>query len=254
MGAVPQGALFFRVKNTDNLKNMKINTTRTRTSMLLKGGGLIWALLFASCAGLGYRPVPEFPERPAAPPVEGTGSGREALPERPIPEIPLRILGTGQVPGEALSRFLLALNPAAGESFAKELAEYYTEEAEAEGINHDVAFAQMCLETGFLRFGNLVSPDMNNFCGLGAIGPEQRGERFSEPRIGVRAHIQHLKAYATEEPPRKDLVDPRYRWVRYGSAPTIYGLAGTWAADREYGEKIRDILEELYRYYYQAGV
>jgi hypothetical protein len=254
MAAVPQDTLFSGIKNTDNLKNMKINSAPTWTSIFLKGGGLIGILLFASCAGLGYRPVPEFPERPAAPPVEGPASGPEAPPERPIPEIPLRILGTGQIPGEALSRFLLVRNPAAGESFTKELVEFYTEEAQAEGVNHDVAFAQMCLETGFLRFGNLVSLDMNNFCGLGAIGPEQRGERFSEPRIGVRAHIQHLKAYATEEPPRKDLVDPRYRWVRYGSAPTIYGLAGTWAADRAYGEKSQTSVEELYRYYYRAGV
>jgi hypothetical protein len=230
---------------------MMINRMYTGKRLFLKGGWLIWVLLLASCAGLGHRPVPEFPEFP--PPVEGPAPG-QAPPERPIPEIPLRILGTGQIPGEGLSRFLLALNPAAGEDFAEELAGYYTEEAGAEGVNHDVAFAQMCLETGFLRFGNLVSPDMNNFCGLGAIGPEQRGERFNEPRIGVRAHIQHLKAYATEEPPQRDLVDPRYRWVRYGSAPTIYGLAGTWAADREYGEKIRNILEELYRYYYRGGV
>ena len=35
------------------------------------------------------------------------------------------------------------------------------------GSNSDVAFAQMCLETGFLRFGGLVTMDMNNFCGLG---------------------------------------------------------------------------------------
>jgi hypothetical protein len=180
---------------------------------------------------------------------EGAGGG---VPELPAPEIPLRILGRGQIPEGGLSRFLLALNPAAEKSFAEELAGYYTEEAEAEGVNHDVAFAQMCLETGFLRFGNLVSREMNNFCGLGAIGPEQRGEAFSEPRVGVRAHIQHLKAYATEEPLRGKLVDPRYRWVRYGSAPTIYGLAGTWAADREYGNKIRDILEELYWYYYRG--
>jgi hypothetical protein len=237
---------------------MMMNGTRTRLRTFLAGGGLIGALLFSSCTGLGYRqPDPVIPEGPMETPAAGPailppeGGIAAAPPERPVPEIPLRILGTGQVPGNALSRFLLALNPAMEELFAEELAGYYTEEAEAEGVNHDVAFAQMCLETGFLRFGNLVTPDMNNFCGLGAIGPEQRGEVFSEPRIGVRAHIQHLKAYATEEPLRGELVDPRYRWVRYGSAPTIYGLAGTWAADREYGEKIKDILEELYRYYYR---
>ncbi|MDR0642878.1 MAG: glucosaminidase domain-containing protein [Treponema sp.] len=232
---------------------MMTKAVQKRTKLFLGG---VWAFLFVSCAGLGGPPVPEFPEWPAVPPAGGGIPVPEnpVPPERPVPEIPLRILGAGLVPEKALSRFLLALNPAAEESFAEELAGYYTEEAEAEGVNHDVAFAQMCLETGFLRFGNLVSPDMNNFCGLGAIGPEQRGERFSEPRIGVRAHIQHLKAYATEEPLRGELVDPRYRWVRYGSAPTIYGLAGTWAADKEYGEKIRDILEELYRYYYREGV
>jgi hypothetical protein len=233
---------------------MAIYTVQTWTKLFLKGGLLAWVFLFASCAGLDRQTIREFPERPAVPPAGGPGISVPESPERPIPEIPLRILGAGQVPGKALSRFLLALNPAAEEGFAEELAGYYTEEAEAEGVNHDIAFAQMCLETGFLRFGNLVSPDMNNFCGLGAIGPEQRGERFSEPRIGVRAHIQHLKAYATEEPLRGELVDPRYRWVRYGSSPTIYGLAGTWAADRDYGEKIRDILEELYRYYYRNGV
>jgi hypothetical protein len=87
---------------------------------------------------------------------------------------------------------------------------------------------------------------MNNFCGLGAIGPGQNGERFPDPRTGVRAHIQHLKAYATDEPLKQTLVDPRYRWVRYGSAPKIQGLAGTWAVDKEYGNKISSLLERLY--------
>jgi hypothetical protein len=154
------------------------------------------------------------------------------------------------VPRETLSRFLLFINPEVEKDFAEELAQFYHEEAEIEGVDHDIAFAQMCLETGFLRYGNLVTPDMNNFCGLGAIGPEQRGEHFSEPRIGVRAHIQHLKAYATDAPLEQELVDPRYRWVRYGSAPTIHGLAGTWASDREYGEKIIGVLKELYRFTY----
>jgi hypothetical protein len=253
MDVDPLGALFFGRENTDNLKNMVMNIVQKQAKLFLGGA---WVLLFVSCAGLGHRPVPEFPAESAVPPAGGTGISvleSPPPPERPIPEIPLRILGAGLVPEKALSRFLLVLNPAAGEGFVEELAGYYTEEAETEGVNHDVAFAQMCLETGFLRFGNLVSPDMNNFCGLGAIGPEQRGERFSEPRLGVRAHIQHLKAYATEEPLRGELVDPRYRWVHYGSAPTIYGLAGTWAMDKEYGEKIRNILEELYRYYYRDG-
>jgi hypothetical protein len=52
---------------------------------------------------------------------------------------------------------------------------------------------------------------------------------------------------------RRELVDPRYRWVRYGSAPTIAGLAGTWAADREYAHKLRSILERLYQSAFTEG-
>ncbi|MDR2499457.1 MAG: glucosaminidase domain-containing protein [Treponema sp.] len=172
----------------------------------------------------------------------------EEAPEEPPFFIPEAILGVGRIPFSALASFLLNSNPQADSTFIETLALIYAEEAALEGVNHDIAFAQMCLETGFLRFGGLVTPDMNNFCGLGAIGDNQRGEYFPSPRIGVRAHIQHLKAYATNAPLEQELVDPRYRWVRYGSAPTIAGLAGTWAVDTTYAEKIKRILRRLYTY------
>jgi hypothetical protein len=193
-----------------------------------------------------YRPLPLSSEQNAA-------ARRKAAPPSPenakileIPAPPEQILGRGSIKTEQLAEFLLLVNPEVEEPFAYDFARLYVEEAAAEGVNHDIAFSQMCLETGFLAFGGLVKPDMNNYCGLGAIGPGQEGESFPSPQIGVRAQIQHLKAYATEEPPKQDLVDPRYRWVRYGSAPTIYGLAGSWAADKDYGKKIKNILDNLY--------
>jgi len=157
-------------------------------------------------------------------------------------------MGAGAVPPQDMAAFLLSINRNIGEDYMNDLAVIYTEEAEIEGVNHDIAFAQMCLETGFLRFGGLVSPEQNNFCGLGATGPGVPGEWFPDPRTGVRAHIQHLKAYATDEPLKMELVDPRYRWVRLGSSPQIKGLAGTWAADIYYAEKIASILERLYTF------
>ncbi len=172
-----------------------------------------------------------------------------AMMERPvIPPIPEKILGRGSVPHEALVGFLLQANPQADLRFVDDLARFYIDESKDEGISHDIAFAQMSLETGFLRYGGLVTADMNNFCGLGSIGKEQRGERFPTPELGVRAHVQHLKAYATDAPLRKELVDPRYRWVRYGSAPTIKDLSGRWAADQQYGIKLARLLERLYAY------
>ena len=179
---------------------------------------------------------------------------RGGAPEKPwngvppsptAPSVPQAIMGSGRVSPEQLALFLLSANPTADARFVRELAALYVEEAAAEGVNHDVAFAQMCLETGFLRFGNLVTPEMNNFCGLGAIGPEHPGERFPDPRTGVRAQIQHLKGYATTLPLKRALVDPRYKWVKYGAAPTIEGLTGLWATDPDYGKKIIRILERL---------
>jgi hypothetical protein len=198
-------------------------------------------VVFSSCTTTRHvLPVPAGPERP---PVEEPPVVKPPLEKPPVPEL---ILGQGLVEPEQLLAFLERVNTQADRDFARSLAKLYVEEAAVEGVNHDMAFAQMCLETGFLQFGGLVTPEMNNFCGLGAIGPEQRGEWFPDPRTGVRAHIQHLKAYATDEPLKQPLVDPRYRWVRYGSVPRIQGLAGTWAADKEYGNKIISLLERLY--------
>jgi hypothetical protein len=172
---------------------------------------------------------------PVEPPVK---------PEKPHP--PEFIMGRGLVAANKLALFLQVNNPDVNPVYAKELAGYYIEEALAEGVNHDVAFAQMCLETGYLKFGGLVKPEMNNFCGLGSIGPGQPGLSFPDPRTGVRAHIQHLQAYAAEGPLKGVLVDPRYRYVRRGASPAIYGLAGTWAADTAYGTKIGSVLRKLY--------
>jgi hypothetical protein len=185
-------------------------------------------------------------EEPITPPRSASIIVPPTLPENPEP--PVHIMGRGIVPREKLAAFLLFHNVFVDDDFVHLLSGYYIEESSVEGINYDTAFAQMCLETGFLSFGGLVTPDMNNFCGLGATGPSEPGLVFPDPRTGVRAHIQHLKAYATVEPPNLTLVDPRYYLVRHGSSPTIHGLSGTWATDRSYSEKIGRILQRLYEF------
>ena len=205
---------------------------------------LIFIALLFSCAVM-----PAIIESPAMQVPESPVVQIPVKPEKP--EVPELIMGNGLVSANNLSSFLLGINPGADASFVEGLAFIYIEEAELEGVNHDIAFAQMCLETGYLRFGNLVSPEQNNFAGLGAIGPGQPGLFFPTPRIGVRAQIQHLKAYACDEPLNQELVNPRFRFVRRGSAPSISGLAGTWAADRSYAEKINAILNSLYNFSFE---
>ncbi|MCR5724540.1 MAG: glucosaminidase domain-containing protein [Treponema sp.] len=150
-----------------------------------------------------------------------------------------------------LTAFFASHNPEYPKKQIRKLAKLYVAEGKAERINSDAAFVQMCLETGFLRFGNLVTADMHNYCGLGAMDAEHRGERFKTAKLGVRAHIQHLHAYATDAsvPLTNKLVDPRYSWVHKAKyAATVFDLAGQWATDPAYGEKLNKLLSELDAY------
>ena len=146
-----------------------------------------------------------------------------------------------------LAAFFMANEPGADRDEVARLAALYVKEAGIEGINSDCAFAQMCHETGFLKFGNLVVKEMHNYAGLGAMNAENPGEWFETEELGVRSQIQHLKAYAYPEgtPLHNELVDNRYKWVKKGSATTIFELAGRWAGDKEYGEKLDRILKRM---------
>jgi hypothetical protein len=202
---------------------------------------VVVAFTFGSCASFGKKGaslarVPSVVSPLKVPPPEK-------------PEEPVYIMGRGKANPDTLSGFLLQHNPALGKLFTDAFARIYVEEAALEGVNADIAFAQMCLETGFLAFRGQVTPDMNNFAGIGTTGPGVAGERFPSPQIGVRAQIQHLKAYATPEPLKGELVDPRYKWVKYGSAPSIADLSGKWAADKSYGVKIKSMLDRIYLFH-----
>jgi hypothetical protein len=129
-----------------------------------------------------------------------------------------------------------------------EFAQLYIDEAAAENVNSDIAFAQMCHETGFLKFGGLVQPEWHNYCGLGAISAEQPGCQFDTAQLGVRAHIQHIQAYATTEdiPLNNELIDPRYSWVHKTKyARTLEELAASWATDPEYANKLERLLVRM---------
>ncbi|MBQ9538202.1 MAG: glucosaminidase domain-containing protein [Treponema sp.] len=163
-----------------------------------------------------------------------------------------RTLAEEGVKGEKqLVNFFMANKPDADKKQVKRLARYYINEARTEGINSDCAWVQMCLETGWLAFGGLVKPEMHNYCGLGAISTEQPGVSFETEQLGVRAHIQHLHAYATTEDVhlKNELIDPRYKWVLpRGKAPTVMELAGTWASDPDYGKKLDGLLARLEKF------
>ena len=156
-----------------------------------------------------------------------------------------KIMSPGNTSEVQFQLFLKNNNENALKQFP-DLPKLYREEATLEGVNYDIAFCQMCVETEFLRFGGEIKPLQNNFAGLGTIGGSSETASFDSARIGVRAHIQHLKAYASLEPLVQEVVDPRFRFVTRGIASSIDQLSGRWSADLEYGAKITAMLKRLY--------
>ena len=156
-----------------------------------------------------------------------------------------KIMAHGSTSEGQLEAFLRQSNASALNTFP-EIAKLYRQEAAIEGVNYDIAFAQMCVETNFLRFGGEVDRNQNNFGGLGSVGGAQTTASFPSARIGVRAHIQHLKAYASREPVVQEIVDPRFRFVTRGVAPLVSQLGGRWSADLQYGDRILAQVRLLY--------
>ncbi|MBE9126475.1 MULTISPECIES: N-acetylmuramoyl-L-alanine amidase [unclassified Coleofasciculus] len=156
-----------------------------------------------------------------------------------------RIMGHGNTSEVQLMMFLKANNENALIQFP-DLPRLYREEASIEGVDYDIAFCQGMVETDYLRFGGELKPSQNNFGGLGTVGGDSEGATFPSARLGVRAQIQQLKAYASVEPLVLEVVSPRFRFVTRGIAPLIHQLSGRWSADLNYGDRIMAILRRLY--------
>lgn len=146
------------------------------------------------------------------------------------------IMGKAQATAQQMALFCRSKNstPQLTSCSLEQLAEIFIEEGEAEGVRGDVAFAQSLHETGYFKFGGIVLPTQNNYAGIGALNGNATGQAasFPDPRTGVRAQIQHLKAYASTEALVNECVDPRFSLVARGVAPYVEWLG---AADNPQG-------------------
>ena len=147
------------------------------------------------------------------------------------------IMGKAKASAQQMALFARSKNaePQLPACSLEQLAQFFLEEGEAEGVRGDVAFAQSLHETGFFKYGGIVLPTQNNYAGIGALNGNATGQAatFPDPRTGVRAQIQHLKAYASTEPLVNACVDPRFSLVTRGSAPYVEWLG---AADNPNGK------------------
>lgn len=167
------------------------------------------------------------------------------------------IMGKAQATAQQMALFCRSKNstPQLTSCSLEQLAEMFVEEGEAEGVRGDVAFAQSLHETGYFKFGGIVLPSQNNYAGIGALNGNATGQAasFPDPRTGVRAQIQHLKAYASTEALVNACVDPRFSLVARGVAPYVEWLGAAdnpqgrgWAVPGEgYGANIVKLLGQI---------
>ena len=180
-----------------------------------------------------------------------------------LPEV--KVSASNQVPECAtpgrLTAYLQTRNPRLDPRF-EGVATEYMRHGETLGVRWDIAFFQMILETGALRFGGDVQPGQNNFAGLGASGGGARGESFGDISTGVKAHLQHLLMYAGEH--IDDPVAERTRkvqewgvltdWQKSIEGPMTFTLvAKQWApSSRNYGRHVSIINDEFYNRFCNA--
>ena len=170
------------------------------------------------------------------------------------------IMGKAQATAQQMALFCRSKNstPQLTSCSLEQLAEMFIEEGEAEGVRGDVAFAQSLHETGYFKFGGIVLPTQNNYAGIGALNGNATGQAasFPDPRTGVRAQIQHLKAYASTEALVNECVDPRFSLVVRGVAPYVEWLGAAdnpqgrgWAVPGAgYGANIVKLLGQILAY------
>ena len=163
-----------------------------------------------------------------------------------------KIMGAAVATAEQMRTYIKAKNPKVAQSVLN-MVPLYLSEGAAEGVRGDIAFAQSCLETGNFGFaGSAVTLDQNNFCGMGVTANGMKGNSFSTPQLGIRAQMQHLKAYASTEPLKNECIDPRFKYVARGCAEVVEWLGQKenpqgkgWATGAGYGAKIVTILKAI---------
>jgi hypothetical protein len=198
---------------------------------------LAGVLLLGACA-----PAPPPPPAPRPPASPGTVS----------------IMGSASIDATRLARWFRTRQPQPAGTYSAtvpvdSLARYFVEEGAAEGVKGDVAFVQAVVETGWFRFGGSVPAWKNNFAGLGATDGTPAPATFPDARTGVRAQIQHLRAYADATatscavpPLHHACVDPRFNLVApKGKAPTWNLMGhGNWASSTTYASSILALYRE----------
>ncbi len=191
---------------------------------------------------------------------QGTPPTTDPTTPPPLPDGPTAVVLTeGRTPivgvwsgsAERLAGYLLGVCPSPRFTVdTLTLAGHYIGYCAEARLRADLLWAQMILETGYGMYGGDVSPQQNNYAGIGATGGGVAGATFATPEAGVMAQVAHMIAYVyvtspvewanSKTDPRYDLVSPR------GAAAVLADLNGRWAVPgTTYGQHIEAIARAI---------
>ena len=161
-----------------------------------------------------------------------------------------QIAGISEVTAAQLESELASINP---NHIHPDIARIYVEWGYRFGIRADVAFAQMLLETNYLRYGGDVHPGQNNFAGIGATGGGNPGNSFATAELGVIAQYAHLAWYCYPDHQNQycnTTYDPRHFGTGHVyTARTLRELGGRWAVPgTTYGRDIARLANQTWRW------
>jgi hypothetical protein len=126
------------------------------------------------------------------------------------------------------------------------LAQIYLDEGAAEGVRGDVAFAQAMVESA----GFSVTDGADNFAGIGACDSCAHGISYPSVRMGIRAQIELLKAYADPHYTQATTARPAaYQGIDTlsvrGSEPTWDSLSSVWSSGPDYGQHVLAVYQSM---------
>jgi len=136
--------------------------------------------------------------------------------------------------------------------WARRIAPIYIQYGILFNMRADIAWAQMCHETGFLEYTGDVSPDQKNFVGMGATGGGVPGNSFATEELGIIAHYAHLAWYYYPDHVNQycnATYDPRHfgsTHYKYTGDTTLNHLNGRWAPGATYTDKIILFANQIY--------
>jgi hypothetical protein len=202
------------------------------------------ALAEGVCVFLNVPFKPPAPPAPPVPPVAGAVTPASAL------------LAAPRAAAARAQQFLQGQpHGAYSDADVATLVGLYYQTASGAGLDPLLAVAQMSEETEHLT-SFWSQPPRRNLAGLGVTGAPGVGLSFPDLPAAVRAHVGRLLAYAIAAgagtPAQNQLITEALA-VRplpgnlRGSATTLKGLAGHWAADPQYAVKIAAVAESIRR-------